>query len=567
MPPTPRHSTSEQQNYEEYAYDDQYYTDQQYQEYYPEDSYATSTDYTTQLTQGDQGALSTAGAEYEVGPDQDTTHWFPPEYYVKYERGDRPPVTKTAKGEFERIMKKRPWKGDDEEVDETMVAAPKAVALMVKVKGGKKARGRPCWLRLSRAWVRRHFLTHLLGPCNIRYRGMTYCSICHHSSSAWDCHPLCWQCYVELDLPLCGLHPEIDCEFCDKMGFHARNARNEMLAKATAEGGEQYLREHVKSGLPSNVYNQADADAWTAKKKSKETPNPDWFLPKEPVGSCFPAALVQAGQSVADAIAANPEWASEGYAKQVKAHNNALKDRRHVKTPSQQKTVYVHKSLIWGTRRTTQLNEKVKNVQQEASQETSQLKPSEPNMLDMLTENRRALEALTEKLTPLFQMKKLPELSIQTVLENLTGDDLQQAMKDLPGTAEASGGEYSEEDIRNMTQEQLSTLLITMQGKLRQQKPVQQRSTKSSRESSVERNKGRDSPWLRRQNEDPTIAQLYQEKKMRLMEWRGKYFPHAQVDTCPGRTSGRQVHEDAEQAQRNGGRHSLAKANLSRPGG
>ena len=314
--PADQQEWEQQQYIDQYDYrqDEQYAT---YQEYQQEDP---NLDYDDQYQQDQVGAPN-VGADSEVGLDTDDQPWFPPEYYVKHQRDPKlPELTNTAKGEFVRNMTRRPWIGDEEELDETPIAAPKAVVSMGKTKGkaGRERKPRPCWIRLTRKWVRDNFLNHFLGHSNIRYRGMTYASICHHPTSAWDCHALCWQCYVELDLPLCGLQPDIDCPFCAQMGFHARNARNEKLAQAIGDEGDLVMREHGKTGLPSNVYCQQDADEWIKKKGSWETPNPDWFLPNQPVGSCFPECLIPPGMSVKDAVSANPQWAAEGHAKEVK---------------------------------------------------------------------------------------------------------------------------------------------------------------------------------------------------------------------------------------------------------
>ena len=508
-------------------YDESSYYEQQYTTYddaqLPQYQDPTLTDEAQQNLEANQGGQSEAGAEYEVGPGDDD-HWFPPEFYVKVQRSeDEPKKTKLARTEFIKNMKQRPWTGDDEVLDLSLIKAPRAViSVSSKPKTEKKGKSRPCWIRLHRAWARDNFTRHFIGPGNIRYRGMTYCSICHHTSTPWDCHPLCWRCYLQLDLPLCGLQPDIECEFCDVMGFNARNARNDKLSAAIADP-EFVVKETVKTGLPSNVYTQADADCWTNKKKSKETPNPDWFQANEPVGSCFPAALIEPGQSIADAKLAHPEWTSEDNYKNVKAYNNSIKDRTHVTTHSQRKTVYIPKCLVWGTKRSTQLDEAIKHHQTESQELVSQIESREQRFTTMMNENKAAIEALNERLAPIIAAQKSSQVSLESVIDNFTNEDLKSACKNL--TAQSSG-EFNEADIRRMSQEELSAILISVQQRVIAQKDAdeQKRTARSSRETSVDRTKkrdGRDSPWLRRQNEEPSVEQLYQEKNMRLREWKG----------------------------------------------
>ena len=222
--------------------------------------------------------------------------------------------------------------------DSTPTKAPKANTS--KRKPGKRA-PRPAWIYIPRRWALCNFDKYLIGDSNIRYRNQTFASICHHLTSDWDTHALCPQCYIDLGIPLCRFAGNLSCDFCDAMGAAAHAAREKLI-----KSGEKTSRTvHV----PSNVYTQNDADEWMKATSIWQTPNPDWLLKGEPVGTCFPADLVQPGTNVADAVRQHPEWKTKTWNAVVIAHNTA-KDRPQTKgviTTSDRKKVKVPHGLCW----------------------------------------------------------------------------------------------------------------------------------------------------------------------------------------------------------------------------
>ena len=272
-------------------------------------------------------------ADPEVG-ERPEPRWVPREFYSR-RRAVRTSQTKKPEEEMERHMRERPWLTDSEELD----LSPQAIlrASIMKSRGSDAAT-RPCWLRLRRRWLVKNYMKHFLADSNIRYQQQTFASLCHHVTTGWDCHPLCWQCYVEFDLPLCGLDSTINCNHCRTMGAKATRLRTAMLRaardelerkeaerKAEDEAREKGLplpprskkksvfRDHTKrTGIPYNVFCQADADVILEAKNLKELPNPDWLTEKGAVGTCFPAQLLQSGQDVSQAVKATPRVEGPG---------------------------------------------------------------------------------------------------------------------------------------------------------------------------------------------------------------------------------------------------------------
>ena len=290
----------------------------------------------------DEPEDSEALADPEVG-ERPEPRWVPREFYSR-RRPLRTAQSKKPEEEMERHMRERPWLTDKEELD----LSPQAIlrASIMKSRGSDAAT-RPCWLRLRRRWLVKNYMKHFLADSNIRYQQQTFASLCHHVTTGWDCHPLCWQCYVEFDLPLCGLDSTINCMHCRMMGAKATRLRTAMLRaardelerkeaerKAEDDAREKGLplpqrskkksvfRDHTKrTGIPYNVFSQADADVILEARNLKEVPNPDWLTEKGAVGSCFPAQLLQSGQDVAHAVQANPDWKDPNYRIDVLKHN------------------------------------------------------------------------------------------------------------------------------------------------------------------------------------------------------------------------------------------------------
>ena len=170
----------------------------------------------------EEAPVSEITADPEVGGVPDIVRPFPPEYESR--RRSHPPSATciSARDQFLKNMAERPWQRDEDEPDVQLVRAPPAAASRATTEGRLP---RTCWIHLQRAWLKSNFLKHLIGAGNIRYRNVTYASLCHHPSTSWDTHPMCWQCYIELDLPKCGVDSNILCPYCDLMGREATRLR------------------------------------------------------------------------------------------------------------------------------------------------------------------------------------------------------------------------------------------------------------------------------------------------------------------------------------------------------
>ena len=238
----------------------------------------------------DEGAAERAESKVGLPPQP---RWVPQEYFMRRRRTAPGEFIKPVEVEFEERMKRKPLATDNDEISTNKVAVPPANIVQLK---GSSLPPHLCWLRLRRKWLLKNFLKHLIGTSNIRYMRETFASICHHQTTAWDCHSLCWQCYLEFGLPLCGLDVELDCPHCKIMGRKATQARNYLLRAGKAEldriaaedqafkeakemGHEPPKRSTAKSvfrkykprgGLPHNVYTQEDADQWIFAKNLRD---------------------------------------------------------------------------------------------------------------------------------------------------------------------------------------------------------------------------------------------------------------------------------------------------------
>ena len=294
----------------------------------------------SQATAPETAALGSE-ADPVVGLSAEVLARLPPEF-------NRPPPSSRVKGvipvveAFRARMRERPMEHDDRPLLEDPVPVPKAALTKPRA---KDRRPRRCWICLPRAWLAKegNFTKPLFGHGSIRYRGTTFASLCHHPTTPWDCHALCWQCYKDLDLPLCGLDPLLKCASCDQMGSEAHRARNEKLTTGVSRNFS------VKTGLPVNVYTQQDADEVMWDKDIVLTPNPDWLSPGEPVGNCFPERLIRPGQSVADAVRCHPEWSQDDYYKLVNEYNASDRAQKlKTRTTSERQRRTIPRCLSWG---------------------------------------------------------------------------------------------------------------------------------------------------------------------------------------------------------------------------
>ena len=365
--------------------------------------------------------------------DQTSDSCFPPEFVQKQLQLKSQSDWRTPEAVFEQLMIDKPWENDDEECDETLVPAPKSN--LRKPKPGEK-NPRQCWLRLGRSWLKKNFMHHMVAAGNIRFKGTTFSSLCHHPTTPWDCHPLCWQCYKDFELPLCGYAEKIDCKFCRMMGVTATQARVEKMKL------KQYERRNyaAKTALPASVYTQADADQWLEAKNIHQLPNPDWLLENQPVGNCFPAQLITPGQSVTDAVRLNKKWKKASFVQDVKMHNNVDRPRRLVnKTISQMKGVFVPKCCIWE-----------EHVECEKIQETVQQ-----------TDESWATKDWAIKLTAeLEKTCKAMEAMTQRLCSGTTSDAISHA--------EESSTDFTVELLQNMTPDKMRRVILSQQDIIRQ---------------------------------------------------------------------------------------------------
>ena len=473
------------------------------------------------------------GDDYPHGPEEEELTeekpaWVPPEFYTQ--RQPHPiKYTKRVKEEFAKIVAANPWPSDNENLTDVRELAPKAGITKVK---GSKHKARPCWLRLRRKWLLRKFLDHLIGECNIRFKRATYSSICHHQSTAWDTHPLCWQCYIEMGLPLCGLDPEIECPHCEIMGVKARKARADKLrmGRDLAKAGrwEELRNYSQKTGLPGNVYTQADADEWHRAKNLIDMPNPDWLIKGQPVGSCFPSNLVKRGQSIAQAIEANPGWKTGNYSHEVARHNSDK--TREIEddptTPSDLRSIYVPRCLVWGIKTESERDEQLKQVNQAAQQVAKDIASTSESTAAALDSHTGLLTALSKRLITLLEKPQDSEVAaFQGLMDYVVNDDIDAAAQGVPGVPE--GTVVTPGTIKEMSNEQLQTLVKNLSGKLQEQKEatskVEQQLTEAQQRR-VDREK-MFSPSEQRQNMLPPILVSFQEKGLQLADWDTEDYP------------------------------------------
>ena len=255
QPPTYHEDPAQQQQWT----DDQYYATQfdqlQEQQYgaqplrgYDQQQQPQQMD--VDAPAGVKSEPGTEGADPVVGTQGDEALTYPAEY-DKMMRRKFKPKKRDVTEVFRERMKKYPWPADNEELDMTLEKAPPAN--LPKSKAADRP-PRQCWLRLNRKWLLDNFLKHLFSKSNIRYKETTYASICHHETTPYDCHPLCWQCYYELGLPFCGLEDDIECPHCRTMGEETTRLRNEKLrlCRALRKKEDQLLdkerEEEAKAG-------------------------------------------------------------------------------------------------------------------------------------------------------------------------------------------------------------------------------------------------------------------------------------------------------------------------------
>ena len=495
------------------------------------------------------------GADIEVGPQLNSDNCFPREYESlrAKRRKKQSQIGTPALEVFAKMMSETPWEGDEEIIDETLIAAPKAN--LTKPKAGHR-QPRTCWIRLRRKWLKNNFMTHLIAKGNMRYRGVTYSSICHHPSTPWDAHPLCWQCYHDLQLPLCGLTPSIACEFCNMMGPNATKCRVDKL-----RNGKNEKRKYAsKTAIPHNCYTQADVDAWMSAKNYEQAPNPDWLVEGSPVGNCFPEKLVRPGDSIADSITDHPEWKRPGFLSEIEAHNKTKRIQYIPATVPSANNAYVPACLDWGKEAPVEKEEEV--TAQKIDSWTNSMQDKFASYVDS---SMKTMQMLVSFLVGSDALKTKPTKVSDREWQNLLGTLDQEQFQDVFEQAGGQVGELSIEKLAKMPPDQLRELIESQQMQTQQQlttnadnidniivqnldlNPQQQElqasniakeiqnmgsdldlsgsphASRLSRSSSVEtKRKGMKSPLLLEQRRLPELQELYREQGVEFKDWSAK---------------------------------------------
>ena len=495
--------------------DDQYYATSLDQVHQPQQQGVQASDaywqdskpqYHTEETQGQEAGEESAplvkaepstGTDPVVGAEWERRLYYPLEFDSMMRRKFKP-KKKDAREEFEKRMKRYPWPTDTEEIDLELEKAPPAN--LSKAKSADRP-PRQCWIRLHRRWLLDNFQKHLFGESNIQYKGLTYASICHHETTPYDCHPLCWQCYYELGLPFCGLDPDIECPHCRIMGEVTTQLRLDKLRplaalrrkedkradeeakskkkpspqkqgtsksksparkeKPTVTAPKGLIRQyHTRLGLPANVYTQLDADEWDRKKHRTEMPNPDWLKENQPVGSCFPRTIVWLGYNLRDVVKENPMWGQPNYHIAVKHQNSLDRSKNIPRTPSDDLYREVPRCLIWGSKQYSEANEEANEGNRQLEKWGSAINKGDvPQQLQAATSTSGVLEKVSAVLAPILEehlkasssaasAAPLPSTT-EDLLLTLNADDVEQAMQEDPVLAAKALEDVHDVDLLN----------------------------------------------------------------------------------------------------------------------
>ena len=467
-------------------------------------------------------------------------------------------------------MVTRPFVGDNEEIDTSPARAPRAN--IPKNDGKSKREPRCCWITLPRPWLRLNgnFMRHLFGYGNIRFRNITYASLCHHPTTHWDTHPLCWQCYKDLDLPFCGLDMTIECEHCDRMGKAAHMLRNERLQNGKPRN---YA---AKTGLPINVYNQRDADVWHDAKNIKLWPNPDWITPGQPIGNCFPAQLVPESTLRRAKLNFGDQWRDEREMKRkVEMHNVSDREiKGDPKTESEREGLTVPSCLLWTPEwkppcpvptttdqpSTSQVAVPLTTPAQlptatsvTASQSAPALGPG-PELLSMLQAVNQqptvSMETLTASMNTYFtNNNQLLQYLVNKVLNTQTTSSKPPHISDEDWAATAAllspsevaailgpnVPQFNEADINSLSVDQRGQLMLQQQATttdpnpdlMPQQGPAHDEATFRRRQE-YERTTAT-SPYFAAKTEMPPIQHKYEEMRVSVDDWSARVRPDMEV--------------------------------------
>ena len=446
----------------------------------------------------------------------------PEEFFLDHRTPVQKLATRHAVTVYIETVRQNPQPGDRETLDMTLVEVTKAT---VAGKRGSEAPVRVCWLRLPRTWVLQFFMQHLIGESNIRYRGVTYCSVCHHVSTQWDCHPMCWQCYLQYDLPLCGIDQDIICEHCNIMGSRAKAARVAKLKEVLRSSNpRKKMRVYNNAGgLPVNVFTQDDADWWAHEHNVVEVPNPDWLVKGAGPGSCFPYALIVPPQSIKDAVEAHPEWKQPDFAVLARTRNAKESSKKgDVKTPSHYNRVFLPACLVWDA--------DVEEPPQTPPFETlSWLTPEQKAACTVSAakqmSDEECVKALAERLIAYLQRTNQQQQqatgSVDDILASMHPDEVQQLLTQDATGVMTSALSLSDEDCGQLQAEQLRDLVKRCLKRLREQQTLlehAQHRVEGQQRAAAQAAAAQDAAAPEAQQDDAAVL-LYKSKEIEICNW------------------------------------------------
>ena len=229
-----------------------------------------------------------------------------------------------------------PWESGEWE------PAPEAVC----PRGGKtNRRPRDTWLNFTEKYVKKHYMAHLIGHSNLRYRGKSFAEHCHHRTIDWDNHAFCPACYILYDLPKCSKYGANSCDFC------AMNSDEVDAQRSLALGKAKKPVASANRDLPLNCYTQADCDAYAQANGYYEVPNPQWLEQTGLIVGCIPATLIPENVHPSvyrQYVNAQVSWFNQKRYKEYCEELNkaASKGSKH-STPSTKSHPLVPKGLRW----------------------------------------------------------------------------------------------------------------------------------------------------------------------------------------------------------------------------
>ena len=274
-----------------------------------------------------------------------------------------------------------PWESGELE------SAPPAVCS----RASKNKRTHDTWLNFTIKYVQAHYMQHLIGTSNLRYRDKSYSEHCHHRTVDWDNHPFCPACYIKYGLPQCSKYGPVSCGYCQMNSDDTDAKRNKLFGK-----GKKVVAT-ANRDIPVNCYTQADCDAYIQANGYFELPNPDWLPPGNVIQGCIPGSLIPTNiepKNYRAFVDTQVSWRNKaGYKAYCDTMNaSASKGLSHT-TPSSNYHPLVPKGLKWSeddevprtSTRTdsnigVEVHEKVTNIEQMISYMYGPLKAAEESL-------------------------------------------------------------------------------------------------------------------------------------------------------------------------------------------